>query len=201
MALDKKTKLSRNQKVDLIASHFEVIMETLGLDILDPSLKDTPMRVARMYVDETCRSIGQKPPKITVFPNDRNYDQMIIVKKLDVTSLCEHHFQNIIGECNIAYLPKGYLHDDGALMGLSKFSRIVKHFSAKPQVQERLTQEIADYVCKVLHTEDVAVFIEAEHHCMRCRGVYEKNSTTVTSYMGGAFRDALKSEFLNLINK
>lgn len=184
---------NNENKIEKISHHFSEIMKELGLDLKDPSLKDTPMRVAKMYVNETCRALSHPAPELTIFPNDKKYDQMVIVKSITVTSLCEHHFQNIVGKCHIAYLPKKHL------LGLSKFSRVVQHFAAKPQVQERLTQEIANFLVNKLKTKDVAVYVEAEHHCMKCRGVREDNSTTVTSYMGGLFRGGLRSEFLNAV--
>ena len=184
---------SNEDKIEKIAGHFSEIMKELGLDLNDPSLKDTPLRVAKMYVNETCRALSHEAPKLTIFPNDQKYDQMVVVKGITVTSLCEHHFQNIVGKCHVAYLPKNHL------LGLSKFSRVVQHFAAKPQVQERLTQEIANFLVSNLKTKDVAVYLEAEHHCMKCRGVREDSSTTLTSYMGGLFRDGLRNEFLNAV--
>jgi len=184
----------REVAIHNISNLFAEIMIALNLDIKDPSLRETPKRVAKMLVLETCAAQFTNPPKLTTFPNDGN-DQMVIVRDITITSLCEHHFQPFIGTCHIGYFP------DKHILGLSKFNRSAQYFGAKPQVQERLTTEIAKYLTAGLKTEDVAIVMTAKHLCCSLRGVKDQNSDTVTSYIGGRFRDqAVRNEFLNLIN-
>lgn len=168
---------------ELISSKFAEIMIELGLDLNDPSLKGTPDRVAKMYINEFCSGLDlDNEPKITVFPNDKKYDQMLVEKNITIYSMCEHHFVPIIGKCHIAYIP------GGKLIGLSKLIRVATFFARKPQLQERLTQEIADYLKEKLDTNDVAVIIDADHYCCRIRGVQDPTSSTVTTHLGGRFR-------------
>lgn len=186
--------LTNEQKIETITKHFHEIMTTLGLDLENDSLKDTPKRVAKMYVNEIFSGLDEKNfPKITVIENDMSYDQMIVVRDVSIQSTCEHHFQTIDGQATIAYIPsKG-------VIGLSKVNRIAQFFSRRPQVQERLTKQIADCMEHVLETKNIAVHINAKHYCVICRGVGDVNSSTVTSDLRGAFKSnpETRIEFLN----
>lgn len=163
-----------------IAHHFKVIMETIGLNLHDESLKDTPMRVAKMLIDETCAGLHEQPPKVTTFPLDEGTSRdLIIIRNIPFNSLCEHHFQPFIGTATVAYLPKD------KIMGLSKAARIVDYFSARPQVQERLTGQVADFLQEQLDPKGVLVMVEAEHMCMSVRGVKKHGSTTITTAIRG----------------
>ena len=165
-----------------IAEHFAGIMTELGLDLKDESLKGTPDRVAKMYVNEFCSGLNEdNEPKITTFPNDKEYNQMLVEKNITIYSMCEHHFVPIVGKCHIAYIP------GRKVIGLSKLIRVAQFFSRKPQLQERLTQEIAEYLSEKLGTADIAVIIDAEHFCCKIRGAQDPNSSTVTSHIGGKF--------------
>ena len=172
---------------------FHWFMSDMWLNMEDESLRETPKRIAKMFVNETCRGLYDKLPKITVFPNDKNYTWMIIIKDIKVQSLCEHHFQPFIWTCDIAYIPKD------TIVWLSKFARIVDYFSRKPQVQERLTQEIFDFWKKQLNTDDIIVRVNAEHFCMKLRGVEDPCSSTVTCVADWVFMEnwSARSEFFN----
>ena len=185
-------------KLETVAVHFREIMNVLGLDLSDDSLHDTPGRVAKMYLNETF--YGLKPenfPKITVVENKFNYDEMLVEKNISVMSCCEHHFQNIVGKATVGYIPSS------KVVGLSKLNRVVNYFSRRPQVQERLTAQIYHALCHILGTEDVAVIIEADHHCVKARGIEDMDSSTVTSKLGGAFKDdpATRAEFMALFRR
>ncbi len=181
------------EKIELITEKFAEIMEILGLDLEDDSLADTPKRVAKMYVQELFGGLNPANfPKMTVLKNKMKYDQMIVVQNIGVLSCCEHHFQTIEGFATIAYIPRD------KVIGLSKLSRVVNFFARRPQVQERLTKQIADCLELVLGTSNVAVHINAKHYCMIARGVQEPNSSTVTSDLRGDFknRSETRKEFL-----
>jgi GTP cyclohydrolase I len=171
-----------------ISKNVASILKALKLDIKNPDIADTPMRVAKMFVNETCSSLFNEPPKCTVFKNP-GYDQIIWVEKITINSMCEHHLVPFIGTVSIAYKPTD------SILGLSKFTRVARYFASKPQVQERLTQEIGNYLQKVLKNDDVAVLIECQHLCCSIRGVLDPNQTTKTSFLGGAFRSTFKNEF------
>jgi GTP cyclohydrolase I len=174
--------LSERDKINDITYHFGKIMETLGLDLDDDSLKDTPSRVAKMYVKEIFEGLNPNAfPAISLFENKYQYTEMLLEKDIQVYSCCEHHFIPFVGKAHVAYFP------GEKVIGLSKLNRIVKYFARRPQVQERLTMEIADSLKKILETEDVAVMIEAKHFCVAARGVEDTNSSTSTSYFGGKF--------------
>jgi GTP cyclohydrolase I len=187
--------LSDKQKIEKIAYHFKKIMETLGLDLTDDSLKGTPERVAKMYVQEIFRGLDpQNKPKIALFENKYKYRQMLVEKNITLFSNCEHHFVPIIGKAHVAYI------SSGKVIGLSKLNRIVHYFSQRPQVQERLTMQIADELKSVLKTEDIAVVIDASHLCVSSRGIKDINSSTVTAEYSGKFLDEnTRNEFLNYI--
>lgn len=190
----KKNGLSDEAKIDLIEKHFEEIMKTLELDLEDDSLRDTPRRVAKMYVTECFAGLNPENfPKMTAIDNQMNYDQMIVVKKINTISVCEHHFVTIDGIATVAYIPRK------KVIGLSKINRVVKFFSQRPQVQERLTKQIADCLEQALETPDIAVFIDAKHYCVASRGVGDTSSTTVTTDLRGAFKADSKTrkEFLS----
>ena len=186
--------LSDLDKVEIIKKHFSEILKTLGLDLNDDSLKDTPKRIAKMYVNEIFSGLDSKNfPKITVIENKMGYDQMVCVQDIEVMSVCEHHFQPIDGFATIAYIP------NKKVIGLSKINRIAEFFAKRPQVQERLTKQIADCLEYVLSTPDVAVYIDAKHHCMTSRGVEDAESTAATCDLRGCFKDDAKTraEFMN----
>ena len=186
---------TRSAKINKIAWHFRQIMETMGMDLNDDSLQGTPLRVAKMYVNEVFSGLDpENKPSVTLFDNKFRYNEMLIEKNITVHSFCEHHFVPIIGKAHIAYI------SSGKVIGLSKLNRIVRHFSKKPQIQERLTMEIAQELMKVLETEDVAVFMEASHMCVLIRGVEDHGSTTITTSFNGKFKeDKKRLEFLSLI--
>jgi GTP cyclohydrolase IA len=179
-------------KVELIQKHFTDIMNILGLDLSDDSLKDTPKRVAKMYVKEIFRGLNPaNKPDITLFQNRYKYNQMLVEKNIAVYSNCEHHFVPIVGKAHVAYI------SSGSVIGLSKLNRIVQYCSQRPQVQERLTVQIANEIKQALGTDDVAVVIDAYHHCVSSRGIKDAGSTTVTAEYCGKFLDAVtKNEFL-----
>jgi len=189
--------LDENKKIELIEQHFKEIMNVLGLDITDDSLKDTPGRVARMYVNESFWGLNPKnKPRVTLFQNKYNYKQMVIEKDISFYSNCEHHFVPFMGKVHIGYI------SGGSVVGLSKLNRIVDYYSKRPQVQERLTIQIGNELMEALQTEDVAVVIEAKHLCVSSRGIKDDTSITTTSALFGQFLDMdTRSEFLRLIGK
>jgi GTP cyclohydrolase I len=185
--------LSREQKYQRIRSAFADIMQTLGLDLDDDSLAETPHRVAKMYLQEVFAGLDyQRFPKITQIENRMQVDEMVRVDNIDVSSTCEHHFITIDGTARVAYIP------GLKVIGLSKINRIVRFFAQRPQVQERLTRQILVALQTLLQTEDVAVRIDATHYCVKARGVMDSGSSTQTTALGGAFRhDArTRAEFL-----
>ena len=187
--------LSDEEKIKRIEFHFREIMETLGLDLTDDSLQGTPHRVAKMYVKEIFSGLDPKnQPDIKLFENKYQYREMLIERNITFYSNCEHHFVPIIGKAHVAYI------SNGQVIGLSKLNRIVQHFAKRPQVQERLTVQIANELKRVLQTEDVAVVIDAVHLCVSSRGVQDINSSTITSSFSGAFENEVKrAEFLKLV--
>jgi GTP cyclohydrolase I len=180
-------------KMELIAKHFSRIMEVLGMDLTDDSLKDTPKRVAKMYVKEIFSGLDPaNKPKPTLFKNIFQYKQMLVEKNIAVFSNCEHHFVPIVGKAHVAYI------SNGQVIGLSKLNRIVQYCSQRPQVQERLTIQITNMLKEALGTDDVAVIIDAYHHCVSSRGIRDANSTTITAeYCGQFLNPETKREFLN----
>ncbi|HEV7620201.1 MAG TPA: GTP cyclohydrolase I FolE [Flavisolibacter sp.] len=188
--------VTATEKIRLIETYFGKIMEILGLDLNDDSLRNTPMRVAKMYINELFSGLDPKnEPAITLFDNKYSYRQMVIEKNIPFYSTCEHHFVPIIGKAHIAYIP------GRKMIGLSKLNRIVHYFSKRPQVQERLTVEIAGFLKKALNTEDVAVLISAEHLCVASRGVKDADAITITSSFNGEFLVENKAnEFFNHLN-
>lgn len=187
--------LTDEEKVQLIARNFREIMLTLGLDLNDDSLSGTPLRVAKMYVEEIFSGLNPKNlPAVALFENKYGYNQMLVEKNITLHSMCEHHFVPIIGMAHVAYI------SSGQVIGLSKINRIVRHFAKRPQVQERLTRDIATHLQQVLQTEDVAVVIEAKHYCVAMRGIEDNASTTITAeYMGRFAQPDTKQELLRHI--
>jgi GTP cyclohydrolase IA len=178
-----KTKHTSEEKIQKIQAHFSEIMNILGLDLKDDSLQDTPKRIAKMYVNEVFAGLNPSNfPPITIIENKMQYDQMVCVQNIEVMSMCEHHFQPVDGFATVAYIPKK------KVIGLSKINRIVEYFSRRPQVQERLTKQIADCLHYILDTEDVAVHINARHYCVIARGVRDSNSSTTTADLRGEFK-------------
>ena len=188
--------MSNTEKKERISILFSEIMDVLGLDLNDDSLQGTPDRVAKMYVEEIFSGLDPKnKPKVALFDNKYQYNQMLVEKNITFYSNCEHHFVPIIGRAHIAYK------SSGKVIGLSKLNRIVQYYAKRPQVQERLTNQIANELRTVLETEDVAVIIDAKHLCVSSRGIQDDTSTTVTTYYGGEFNTASKiAELQNYIN-
>jgi GTP cyclohydrolase IA len=188
-------KLSDAEKMAKIEHHFREIMHTMGLDLTDDSLKGTPHRVAKMYIKEIFSGLNpENKPKVALFDNKYRYFDMLVEKDITFYSNCEHHFVPIIGRAHVAYI------SSGRVIGLSKLNRIVQYFAKRPQVQERLTMQIAHELRDILGTEDVAVVIDAKHLCVSSRGVQDVNSSTVTAYYGGSFKDdSKKNEFLKYL--
>jgi GTP cyclohydrolase I len=188
--------LSDEEKIEKIEQHFRSILEIIGLDLTDDSLRGTPKRVAKMYIKEIFKGLNPANfPSATLFENKFGYNEMLVEKDISVYSFCEHHFLPIVGKAHVAYI------SSGDVIGLSKINRIVDYFSRRPQVQERLTIQIAEALKKVLNTDDVAVLIESKHFCVAARGAQDINSTTITSEYSGAFaNEATKAEFLQYIS-
>lgn len=188
--------LSRKEKIQKIEDNFDEIVTTLGLDSKDDSIKDTPKRVAKMYVNEIFWGLDYASfPKITVVENKMQYNEMIVEKGISVQSFCEHHFVNIDGLATVAYIPKN------KVLGISKMNRIVEYFSRRPQIQERLTEQIYHALSFILDTENVALTIDAKHFCVKSRGVEDTECSTVTSRLGGSFKaqPEVRAEFLALL--
>ncbi len=189
--------ISDEEKKNKISMLFEEIMDVMGLDLTDDSLKGTPDRVAKMYIEEIFSGLNpNNKPKIALFENKYQYNQMLVEKNITLYSNCEHHFVPIIGKAHVAYI------SSGKVIGLSKLNRIVQYYSKRPQVQERLTNQIGEELKNILNTEDVAVIIDAKHLCVSSRGIKDESSATVTSFYSGAFNSPAKvAEFNNYIKK
>lgn len=188
---------SDKEKMEAIEVHFKEIMDILGLDLSDDSLRGTPKRVAKMFVQEIFSGLNpENKPSISLFENKFNYQEMLVEKGIKVNSFCEHHFLPIYGKAHLAYIA------NGKVIGLSKLNRIVEFYARRPQVQERLTVQIADELKKVLGTDDVAVYIEAKHMCVQMRGIQHDDCVTITSEYGGAFKkEQVRNEFLHAIKE
>lgn len=188
--------LSDEEKITLIEEHFRKIMEIMGLDLKDDSLKGTPRRVAKMYVQEIFSGLNPKnKPTVRLFENKYQYNEMLVEKDITFYSNCEHHFVPIIGRAHVGY------YSSGKVVGLSKINRIVQYYARRPQVQERMTEQIAKELKESLSTEDVAVVIDATHLCVASRGVNDTNSTTGTAHFSGKFKQKeVRKEFLDFIN-
>jgi GTP cyclohydrolase I len=185
----------RKDKIEKIEAHFHAIMQTLGLDLNDDSLIETPKRVAKMYVNEIFWGLDYDAfPKCTTVANKMKYDEMVVERNVNVQSNCEHHFVIIDGLATVAYVP------NEKVLGLSKINRIVEYFSKRPQIQERLTEQVFHALCYILETDNVAVMIDAQHYCVKSRGVEDTGSSTVTTKLGGGFKTdaAARAEFLSI---
>jgi len=188
------TGLTPEQKYQRIRGLMADVVETLGLDLRDDSLAETPHRIAKMYVHEIFSGLDYSHfPKLSLIDNKMGADEMVKIREIDLTSTCEHHFVTIDGVAKVAYIPRE------KIIGLSKINRIVRFFGQRPQVQERLTRQILVALQALLGTEDVAVSIEATHYCVKSRGVMDTNSQTSTTALGGCFRENIhtRAEFLN----
>lgn len=189
---------STEEKIDGIREHFAAIMAILGLDLNDDSMMETPQRVAKMYVNEVFWGLNPENfPKCTVIENKMGYDEMVIEKNVTMMSHCEHHFVTIDGKAHVAYIPKS------KVLGLSKINRIVEYFSRRPQVQERIAEQVYHALSFILDTDDVAVVIEGVHYCVKQRGVEDHSSYTMTAKLGGCFKTEpdCRAEFMSLIRK
>jgi GTP cyclohydrolase IA len=187
--------LTDDTKIELIKKDVENILNTLGMDLTDDSLKGTPNRVAKMFVKEIFGGLNpSKKPSSSTFKNNYKYGEMLVEKNITLYSTCEHHLLPIVGRAHVAYI------SNGTVVGLSKMNRIVDYFAKRPQVQERLTMQIVQELQKVLNTEDVACVIDAKHLCVNSRGIRDIESSTVTSEFGGKFKEEkARNEFLNYI--
>lgn len=188
-------KLTDAEKIELIREDVNHIMQTLGLDLTDDSLKGTPNRVAKMFVNEIFGGLSPaRKPKASTFKNNYKYGEMLVEKNITVYSTCEHHLLPIVGRAHVAYI------SNGTVVGLSKMNRIVDYYAKRPQVQERLTMQIVQELQEALGTEDVACVIDAKHLCVNSRGIRDIESSTVTSEFGGKFKEeAVRREFLDYI--
>lgn len=188
-------KLSNEEKIEIIKDDVRHIMETLGLDLTDDSLKGTPNRVAKMFVKEIFGGLDPlKKPSASTFDNKYKYGEMLVEKNITLYSTCEHHLLPIVGKAHIAYI------SNGSVVGLSKMNRIVDYYAKRPQVQERLTIQIVKELQAVLNTDDVACVIDAKHLCVNSRGIRDIESSTVTSEFGGKFKEeSTRREFLDYI--
>lgn len=189
---------NKNERRTAIQQKMREVMELIGLDLRDDSLEETPVRLAKMYVDEIFSGLDYANfPKITNIKNRMKVSEMVLVNDVTLTSTCEHHFVTIDGLVSVAYYPKKWV------IGLSKINRVVQFFAQRPQVQERLTEQILLAFQTILETEDVAVYMKATHFCVKCRGIKDSNSYTVTSAFGGVFLEdrETRKEFLSLVNK
>ena len=189
-----ETGLTPDEKYHRISGLMEQVIETLGLDLSDDSLAETPHRIAKMYVHEIFSGLDYRHfPKLALIENKMGANEMVKVRDIDLTSTCEHHFVTIDGSARVAYIPKD------TIIGLSKINRIVRFFGQRPQVQERLTRQILLALQALLGTSDVAVSIDATHYCVKSRGVMDSNSQTSTTALGGCFKENIhtRAEFLN----
>ncbi len=187
--------LSDAEKMAIIEEHFADIMHTLGLDLSDDSLKGTPRRVAKMFVQEIFGGLHpDREPRISVFDNKYDYRRMLVERDIRVTSTCEHHFLPIVGKAHVGYI------SSGKVIGLSKINRIVDYYARRPQVQERMTRQILEAMKKALDTDDVIVVVDAKHMCVHARGIEDTESTTLTLEYSGAFKqDEVRKEFMDLL--
>lgn len=189
--------LDRKEKIETIERNFIEIMETLGLDLSDDSLAETPKRVAKMYVNEIFWGLDYEAfPKCTTVDNKMHYDEMVVERNVNVQSNCEHHLVIIDGLATVAYIP------NQKVLGLSKINRVVEYFSKRPQIQERLTEQVYHALQYILDTDNIAVVIHAKHYCVASRGVEDTGSSTVTSKLGGCFKSdpSVRAEFMRMVS-
>lgn len=192
---DNAFEISDDEKIEMIKKDVESILQTLGMDLTDDSIKGTPNRVAKMFVKEIFGGLNPaKKPKASTFDNNYKYGEMLVEKNITLYSTCEHHLLPIIGRAHVAYI------SSGRVIGLSKMNRIVEHYAKRPQVQERLTMQIVQELQQALGTDDVACVIDAKHLCVNSRGIKDIESSTVTSEFGGKFKEEqTRREFLDYI--
>jgi len=192
---DDAFEISDDEKINLIQEKVRDILEILGMDLTDDSLKGTPLRVAKMYVNEIFGGLNpEKKPIPSTFKNKFKYGEMLVEKNITLYSTCEHHLLPIIGLAHVAYI------SNGTVVGLSKINRVVNYYSKRPQVQERLTIQVVNELQKILNTDDVACVIDAKHLCVNSRGISDKSSSTVTAEFGGKFKDSkFRRDFLDYI--
>jgi len=185
-----------DEKIAAIEPHFRAIMEILGMDLRDDSLRGTPLRVAKMYVKELFQGLNPaNMPSMTLFENKFQYNEMLVEKNINFYTNCEHHFVPFFGKAHVAYI------SSGKVIGLSKLNRLVEYFSKRPQVQERLTMQVGKALQTVLQTQDVAIMMDAKHLCVSSRGVKDDSSNTITTFFGGKFQDEkTKMEFLQYVD-
>ena len=185
-----------DEKIAAIEPHFRAIMEILGMDLRDDSLRGTPLRVAKMYVKELFQGLNPaNMPSMTLFENKFQYNEMLVEKNINFYTNCEHHFVPFFGKAHVAYI------SSGKVIGLSKLNRLVEYFSKRPQVQERLTMQVGKALQTVLQTQDVAVMMDAKHLCVSSRGVKDDSSNTITTFFGGKFQEEkTKMEFLQYVD-
>jgi GTP cyclohydrolase I len=185
-----------DEKIAAIEPHFRAIMEILGMDLRDDSLRGTPLRVAKMYVKELFQGLNPaNMPSMTLFENKFQYNEMLVEKNINFYTNCEHHFVPFFGKTHVAYI------SSGKVIGLSKLNRLVEYFSKRPQVQERLTMQVGKALQTVLQTQDVAVMMDAKHLCVSSRGVKDDSSNTITTFFGGKFQDEkTRMEFLQYVD-
>ena len=189
--------LSRTDKIEQVERHFHEVMKVLGLDLTDDSLIDTPKRVAKMYVNEIFWGLDYEAfPKCTAVDNKMKYDEMVVERNINVQSNCEHHFVVIDGVATVAYIP------NERVLGLSKLNRVVEYFAKRPQIQERLTEQIYHALSYILDTPNIGVIVDAQHYCVKSRGVEDTGSSTITSKLGGCFKNEpdVRAEFMNIVN-
>ena len=188
--------LADTDRIRDIASHFRTIIELLGLDLADPNLVETPERVAKMYLELFAGLSEGAEPRVTFFPNEEGYTSMVMEKDIPFYSLCSHHFVPFYGHAHVAYIP------NESIVGLSKMARIVEFYARRPQLQERLTEQIASFMAEKLDPQGVMVVIEARHLCVEMRGVKKPGALTVTSAIRGIFNTKpVREEFLDLLNR
>ncbi len=189
--------LSEDEKIEKIAGLFAQVMDTLGLDLKDDSLQGTPKRVAKMYVKEIFGGLNpENMPRVSVYDNQYKYGEMLVEKNISFHSACEHHFMPFYGMAHVAYFA------GGKVIGLSKINRLVDYYARRPQVQERLSRQVHQEICRVMDTQDVAVVIEAKHMCVSARGVRDHSSSTVTAEFSGKFNDPqVREEFLTYVGR
>ncbi len=187
--------LTDEEKIAAIEPHFKAIMEILGIDLRDDSLRGTPLRVAKMYVKELFQGLNPaNMPSMTLFDNKFQYNEMLVEKNINFYTNCEHHFVPFFGKAHVAYI------SSGKVIGLSKLNRLVEYFSKRPQVQERLTMQVGKALQTVLQTQDVAIMMDAKHLCVSSRGVKDDSSNTITTFFGGKFQEEqTKMEFLKYV--
>lgn len=195
--VDSALALENKKKIDILEQAFTTIWQTVGMDLDDDSLRETPKRMAKMYINEIYFGLKEENfPKCTTVDNKMHYDEMVVERNVNVQSNCEHHGVVIDGLATVAYIP------NRRVLGLSKINRVVEYFSKRPQIQERLTEQIYHALQYILETDNIAVVVDAKHYCVRSRGIEDTGSSTVTSKLGGVFKsdNSVRLEFMNIVN-